>query len=281
MKRSLLRVSILAVAAALPLPALAQFPPPPPPAGNQIQDRWPSPAPPPTQQQQQQTRPQPAQTQQQQTRPQPAQAQQPQQAPRRVLQDDDDAPKPAAKPKPAAAPANAVTCGGTFAKDATHLKLATKYDSRNIVFGEVDGPDGTKIRATILFPNDPRKRLEVIWNNDAARTDLSLVVINGRSQWTAPRGLKLGTPLAALEKINGRPFKLSGFDATGAASVLGWEGGSLGSLPGGCRVGIRIAAGADAPGEARQAMSGDKTFVSSDANYKALKATIAEILIGY
>ena len=98
----------------------------------------------------------------------------------------------------------------------------------------------SKIKATILFPNDPRRRLEVIWNNDAARTDLSLVVINGQSQWSAPRGLKLGTPLAALEKINGRPFKLSGFDADGNASVLGWEGGALSSLPGGCKVGIRL-----------------------------------------
>ena len=155
----------------------------------------------------------------------------------RPKMDDDDAPKPPPKPRAAAAPANAVTCGGTFVKDTTHLKLAIKYDSRNIVFGEVDGPDGTKIKATILYPNEAKRRLEVIWNNDAARTNLSMVVINGQSQWAAPKGLKLGTQLAALEKINGRPFKLSGFDADGSASVLGWEGGALNSLPGGCRVG--------------------------------------------
>ena len=144
-----------------------------------------------------------------------------------------------------------MTCGGTFVKDTTHLKLAIKYDSRNIVFGEVDGPDGTKIKATILYPNESKRRLEVIWNNDAARTDLSMVVINGQSQWTAPKGLKLGTPLAALEKINGRPFKLSGFDADGSASVLGWEGGALTSLPGGCKVGVRLAA--DSKAAARRA----------------------------
>ena len=116
------------------------------------------------------------------------------------------------------------------------------------MFGEVDGPEGTKIKATILYPNEPKRRLEVIWNNDAARTDLSMVVINGQSQWAAPKGLKLGTPLAALEKINGRPFKLSGFDADGSASVLGWEGGALTSLPGGCKVGVRLAADSKAAG---------------------------------
>jgi hypothetical protein len=261
---------MLAAMAALPSLAAAQFPPPPPPAGNQIQDRWPQPTPPPTQQQQPQTR-QPQQQQQQQP---PRQAQPAPQA-------DPDAPKPAPKLRVAAAPAHAVTCGGAFAKDATHLKLAIKYDSRNIVFGEVDGPDGTKIKATILYPNESKRRLEVIWNNDAARTDLSLVVINGQSQWTAPKGLKLGTPLAALEKANGRPFKISGFGADGSASVTGWEGGALTSLPGGCRIGVRLAADGKAPAEAREAVGGDKELLSNNANLKAVKPTVAEILIGY
>ena len=217
---------------------------------------------------------------QQQPQPQPPQQQAPRQA-KPAPQADPDAPKPAPKPRVAAAPANAVTCGGAFAKDATHLKLAIKYDSRNIVFGEVDGPDGTKIKATILYPNESKRRLEVIWNNDAARTDLSLVVINGQSQWTAPKGLKLGTPLAALEKANGRPFKISGFGADGSASVLGWEGGALTSLPGGCKVGVRLAADGKAPPEARDAVGGEKELLSNNANLKAVKPTVAEILIGY
>jgi hypothetical protein len=267
MNRHLLCVSMLAgVIAGLPSTAAAQFPPPPPPAaGTAVQDRWPQPAPPPTQQQ---TQPQ------QRTQPAPRQAQSAPHA-------DPDAPKPAPKPRVAAAPAHAVTCGGAFTKDATHLKLAIKYDSRNIVFGEVDGPDGTKIKATILYPNESKRRLEVIWNNDAARTDLSLVVINGQSQWVAPKGLKLGTPLAVLEKANGRPFKLSGLDAGGSTSVLGWEGGALTSLPGGCKVGIRLVADSKAPEDARGAVAGQKELLSNDANWRAIKPTVAEILIGY
>jgi hypothetical protein len=268
MNRQLLCVSLLAsVVAGLPSIAAAQFPPPPPPpAGTAVQDRWPQPAPPPTQQQQQQ---------QQQSQPQPA----PRQA-KPAPQADPDAPKSAPKRR-AAAPAHAVTCGGVFNKDATHLKLAIKYDSRNIVFGEVDGPDGTKIKATILYPNESRRRLEVIWNNDAARTDLSLVVINGQSQWVAPKGLKLGTSLAVLEKTNGRPFKLSGLGADGSASVLGWEGGALTSLPGGCKIGIRLVADSKAPADARGAVAGQKELMSNDANLRAIKPTVAEILIGY
>jgi hypothetical protein len=174
-----------------------------------------------------------------------------------------------------------VTCGGVFARDSTHLKLAIKYDSRNIVFGEVDGPEGSKIKATVLYPNEPKRRLEVIWNDDAARTDMSLIVINGQSQWIAPKGLKLGTAVAALEKSNGRPFKLSGLGADGSASVTGWEGGALSALPGGCKVGIRFAADAKATQEARAAVAGDKELLSNDPNLRAVKPMVTEILIGY
>jgi hypothetical protein len=245
----------------------AQFPPPPPPAGggSSVRDRWPEPP------------------RSSQSNPQAAPSSSPAQpaAPRRQAAPpaaaDDAAPKPAA-PQPAA---NVVTCSGVFAKDSTHLKLAIKYDSRNIAFGDVDGPDGSKIKASIVFPSDPRRRLEVLWNNEASRSDTSIIAINGKSQWTAPKGLKLGMPLAAIEKLNGKPSKVGAFGADGSASVLGWEGGALSSLPGGCKVGLRLAADSKAPADARNAVTGDKQFLSNDASVRAVKPSVSEILIGY
>jgi hypothetical protein len=187
----------------------------------------------------------------------------------------------APKPKAVAAPTTAIACSGVFAKDSTHLKLAVKYDSRNIVYTDVDGPDGSKIKASVLYPNDPKRRLEVLWNNDAARSDTSVIAINGQSQWSAPKGLKLGMTLAALEKVNGRPFKLSGFGADGTASIAGWEGGALGALPGGCKVGGRLTIDSKTPADVRTAIEGDKELLSNDASLKAVKLTVGELLIGY
>jgi hypothetical protein len=259
MPLGLTRILLSAAAlAALPGLAAAQFPPPPPPAGAPqspapVQDRWPDAIP--------QRAPAPSQQQ-----PAPSGA----------------AAAPEAKPKPkSAAPATAVACNGVFGKDSTHLKLAVKYDSRNVAFTDVDGPDGSKIKATVLFPNDPKRRLEVLWNNDAARTNTQVIVITGQSQWTAPKGLKLGLALAALEKANGRPFKVSGFDPNGSASVNGWDGGALAGLPGGCKVGIRLQADRGTPPAVRGTVEGDKTLTSSDAGVKAVKPTVSEILIGY
>ena len=247
--------------------AFAQFPPPPAGAGSSVQDRWPDP-------------PRNPQTNPQAAPPSAPPAQPP--APRRqaapATAADDAAPP---SPQRRSPPQTSIACSGVFAKDSTHLKLAIKYDSRNIVFGDVDGPDGSKIKASILFPNDPRRRLEVLWNNEASRSDTSIIAINGKSQWTAPKGLKLGLPLAALEKANGKPFKVGAFGADGSASVLGWEGGALSSLPGGCKVGLRLAADSKAPPDARNAVTGDKQFLSNDASVRAVKPSVAEILIGY
>src|SRR6185295_19574872 len=161
------------------------------------------------------------------------------------------------------------------------LKLAQRFDSRNVVFGQVDGPDGSRINATIVFPKDPKRRLEVLWANEAARSDTSVIAINGKSQWIAPKGMKLGLSVAALEKANGRPFKILGFDKDGAAQVTSWEGGALSSLPGGCKIGMRLVEDAKAPEDARTAAAGEKEVLSNDASVLAVKPTVGEILIGY
>jgi hypothetical protein len=185
-----------------------------------------------------------------------------------------------ATPKPAAEPSRAIACSGIFAKDSSHLKLATMYKPQNVVFTEVDGPDGTKLMASVLFPKEPKRRLEVLWQNEAARMGTALIVINGQSTWTAPKGLKLGLQVAAIEKLNNKPFKLRGFDKDGS-SVTDWQGGALEQLPGGCKVGIRLMPDAKTPPEARSEASGSKEFVSSDAKVRAIRATIAEIILGY
>jgi hypothetical protein len=265
------------IVAALPGAALAQFPPPPgtnssPPATSAspsapVQDRWPDPPKAP----QAGRAPAPA--------AQPAPKRAPAQA--KTSPDGEETLNTPAKKPPPPAPANVVACNGVFAKDSTHMKLAIKYDSRNITFGQVDGPEGSKIPGTILFPNDPKRRLEVLWANDAGRSETSVIAINGKSQWSAPKGLKLGLALAALEKANGKPFKVSGFGADGTAGVAGWEGGALSSIPGGCKIGMRLAADPKATDGARGAVAGDVDYLSNDEKVRALKPTVVEILIGY
>jgi hypothetical protein len=272
-----LRVSLAAcLAAAVPLTVRAQnFPPPidepsPPPPPAQA-----APAPAPKAAKKKQARPPKAE---------PAQAQ-PAAPVVNLPVEPDGQPPPAeaapaaARPKPAT-PSHAVACAGAFAKNSSHLKLAQAYGPMNLTFAEVDGPQNTKLMASVLYPSDPKRHLEVLWNNEAARADTSLIVITGQSTWTGPKGLHLGLPIAALEKLNGKPFQLAGFDQDNAGAALDWQGGALEKIPGGCKVSVRMVPDPKATEDTRKAAAG-KTLMSNDAVVRAVQPKLAEILIGY
>src|SRR5215831_10177264 len=150
-----------------------------------------------------------------------------------------------------------VACSGTFAKDSSHLELATAFNSKNVTFADVEAADGTKVPSSILFPNDPKRRLEVWWSDPTHRSDIHLIVIGGQSTWTAPGGLRLGQTLEQVEKLNHKPFKLKGFDKDRIATGSDWDGGALATVAGGCKPGVSLRADAKASAEQINALSVD------------------------
>ena len=179
------------------------------------------------------------------------------------------------------APTTVVACSGTFAKDSSHLKLAMFFDSKNVTFTDVEASGGIKVPASVLFPNDPKRRLEVWWSDRTHRSDIHLIVIGGQSTWTAPGGLRLGQTLEQVEKINHKPFKLKGFDKDRIATVSDWDGGALATLAGGCKPGLSLRTPIFSAEALASAFSADKEYSSSDPAIRAAKPTVSEILIGY
>jgi hypothetical protein len=132
-----------------------------------------------------------------------------------------------------------------------------------------------------LFPNDPKRRLEVWWSNITERKDIHLIVIGGQSTWTAPGGLRLGQTLEQVEKLNRKPFKLKGFDKDGIATGSDWDSGALAMVAGGCKTGVSLRVETRASAETIGALSADEEYSSSDPAIRAAKPTVSEILIGY
>jgi hypothetical protein len=174
-----------------------------------------------------------------------------------------------------------IACSGLFGPESSHLKLAAAFHAKNVTATQVDAASGAKAMASVLFAKDPKERLEVWWSNPAKRSDTHLIVINGQSDWTAPRELRLGLSLPDLEKLNGKPFKLSGFDKNNLATLSDWNGGDLGALPGGCKVGVSLRAALSATAATLSALPADREFSSSDAAWRAANPTVSEILVGY
>jgi hypothetical protein len=190
--------------------------------------------------------------------------------------------EPGGSAKPSrAVNAHVVACSGVFGPDSSHAKLAMAFQSRNVAFTQVDGGGAGKVMASVLFAKDPKRRLEVWWSKPAGRSDTHLIVINGGSDWTAPGELHLGLTLSEVEHLNGKPFKLLGFDKESVATLSSWNGGQLAVMPGGCKVGISLRPAPGAAASAIGALPAGHEFTSSDSALRAVNPTVSEILVAY
>jgi hypothetical protein len=176
---------------------------------------------------------------------------------------------------------NVLQCDGAFARDSSHAKLVQAFGKSSVAFMDVDGAEGDKVKASVIYPDEPRRRVEVLWHDEKARSRPATVRVGYKSQWRTVRGLRIGSELADVEKINGRPFKLLGFDWDYGGRVADWMGGTLAAVSGGCDFRLAFNPWADAPDAARDKVSGDKEFLSTDPNMRASKPTVSEIIISY
>jgi hypothetical protein len=199
-------------------------------------------------------------------------------------------PKPAPLPDDAPAllqnslpaqPKQELACAGVFAKDTTHAKLTAEFGAKNVVFKEIDGAEGTKDKATVLFDEDPTRRAVVYWNDDKIKRNPRSILIGAPSTWVGPGGIHNGLPLQEVEKLNGGAFKLNGFGWEGGGFVSGFKG-ALATAPGGCTLTVRFEPGIANPLPAKFAgITGDKEVLSSNPLMRRARPQISEWTVNY
>ena len=174
-----------------------------------------------------------------------------------------------------------IKCEGPFGRNASHADLVKAFGNDNVVYADIDGAEGEKIKASVLYPNDPKARLEIIWSDEKARRG-PMVRAKDQSAWVTANGLRIGTALAEVEKLNGKPFKLSGFDWDYGGRVLDWQGGTLAKpQPGGCVIGVEFAHIEDAPEANLTKVTGDNAFMSDSTDMRAVEPYVAVVTISY
>jgi len=267
--RDLALLTVLASLIALPAPVFAQQPWPAPPGAEPPAGAWPEPpgTEPPTPAPKTGKKAQNKKTPPAQEPPDPRFEEEPGQD---GAQPSPTPPVPA--PKKQAAALN-IRCDGPFAKDMSHDKLAKTFGARNVV-----AAPGAAV--TVLFPNDPKRRVEVTWRDGQWRTHPASILVEAQSTWRV-RGFRIGEPMTQVEKVNGKPFRFAGFGATPGGNARDWQGGKLDNLSGGCLLGVRFAPGSKAPPDAvgKVTVGGDLT--SDSADVRAVKPVIVELILGY
>jgi hypothetical protein len=179
-------------------------------------------------------------------------------------------------------PADRLTCAAPFDRGASHASILAVFGKKDVAWTKVDGAEGEAIDATVIFGDVPDRRLELFWADEKARRGLATLSLSETSVWIAPNGLKIGMSLAAVEKLNGRPFTLSGFDWDYGGFVADWKGGALGAkIAGGCTVQVRFTVPDGAPEAAAAKVSGDRIFASDDRSMRAVKPVIGRLSFGF
>jgi hypothetical protein len=95
----------------------------------------------------------------------------------------------------------------------------------------IDTGDGSVRAGTIVHPSDASESLGILWVDDSrTRPDQVILCygrISGPCRWHTVSGIGIETSLQELEKANGRPFLVLGFERDFAGTVLSWQGGNL------------------------------------------------------
>lgn len=170
---------------------------------------------------------------------------------------------------------------GTLNRYGSELDLARAYGARNLRDSSITLGEGESSPGTLLFPDDPQRRAEILWSDLGAKRAPRRAVLRGeRSLWMLPHDISLGTSLGDLERANGRPFRLSGFGWDFAGAVLSWEGGALDSLLRGARLYLEPRV-EDRAGAAYRRLQGDREFDSGNADMRALDPRVYQIFVDF
>ena len=168
----------------------------------------------------------------------------------------------AAQGAPTKAAPQVLTCASPVRQGESAASIKARFGKAARVM-QVDGPEGMQFPALVVWPGDPARRIEVLFDDGdrAMRRATSVRIVSDGSKWRIA-GLGVGARLADVVKANGREVTVGGFGWDYGGSVDA-RGGLLEHLPGGCAVGLIMDTGPDVA-EPPQGVFGDGVILKSD-----------------
>ena len=157
-----------------------------------------------------------------------------------------------------AASAGVIKCDvETFGRYANRVDLVKAFGANNVVDQEIDGAENEKMKASVLYPNDPKARLEFIWSDQKARRRPAMIRAKDQSSWASANGIRIGMALADIEKMDGKPLR------------------------GGCILGVEFVHPEDAPDANLTKVTGDREFSSDNEDMRAVEPFVGTVTISY
>ena len=116
---------------------------------------------------------------------------------------------------------------GKIQANFTEDDIIKAYGKENVARKDIGIGEGEIAKGTIVFPG-AQNELVVEWDEAAAFKKLKKIRIEKQgSSWTTGEGIKVGSTLEELVKINGKDFKFYGFEWDYGGVTNDWDGGKI------------------------------------------------------
>ena len=187
----------------------------------------------------------------------------------------------AASAEPAAS-SRLIKCEGPFGRNAGHSDLVKAFGNKNVVEQEIDGAEGQKIKASVLYPDDPKARLEFVWSDEKARRASDADQGDG--------SIGLGHDQRHSHRDGARRDRADERQAVQALRLrlgLRRQGHGLAgrhaeqAAAGGCILGVDFVHPEDSPEANLAKVTGDGEFLSDNADMRAVEPFVGTVNISY
>jgi len=168
-------------------------------------------------------------------------------------------------------------CSGPFARNATHQSIVKTFGAGNVTVQKVGIGEGETVTASVIFPRDKARRVEVLWIDEKRRRKPSEIRVGPGSRWRTAQGVTVGMPLADVETINGKPFQVYGFGWDYAGTTLDWQEGALAAKSGHCALQLRF----DQTAQTDADIVGERSFSSDDKGMRSAKPVVEEMSLRF
>lgn len=140
------------------------------------------------------------------------------------------------------------------------------------------GGEGYEFEGMFLWPDDPARRVEVLFEEDNPDLLVSGLRLLDDAAWPVA-GVRLGDPLEQVREANGAPFEFWGFGWDYGGYVATLDEGRFVSLAGGCELLMRFSPDDDV--DLPDALVGEVKVSTEDPRVKATKARVSQLVVSY
>jgi len=165
---------------------------------------------------------------------------------------------------------------GLITSSTTKSALNKLYDKGNIREYVVFSYEGFDIKGTEVIFDNTADNITIEWN-DGNLTPKIIRIKNPNSNWKTKEGVGIGSTIKEVEKANGKPFTIYGYeiDAYLAGTVKNWNSGNLQGLN------LQFKITKEIPVEVYMKMMGDRGILSNNPLLEKAGLQVENITVGF